>query len=216
MLPTPRGEFFRTCANDPNAAKLVKHRGVYWLSCSLTDDTDGAPLPNPRTAPISVRDPDATPMPLEESEETRRPKHRALPANVSKEEFDSHQLTHLPFRSWCDHCVRGKAVDDAHRPRIDPDRGEAKMCMDNFVARATDPQHAKAVLNCLDLQSGAVFSAMVVKGGDPYALACDSATHVDTRRWLRLEPQIRAQNLPFHECPHQNRCPPSCVRRRAR
>ena len=85
-------------------------------------------------------DPDATPMQLEESEETRRPKHRALPANVTKEEFDARQLTHLPFRSWCDHCVRGKAVDDAHRPRIDPHRGEAKMGMDYyFLARATDP-----------------------------------------------------------------------------
>ena len=90
---------------DPNAAKLEKHRVVYWLPCSATEHTDGAPLcPNPRTArlaveapPISVPDPDATPMQLEESEETRRPKHRALPANVSKEEFDSHQLTHLPF-----------------------------------------------------------------------------------------------------------------------
>ena len=74
--------------------------------------------------------------------------------------------------SWCDHCVKGKAVDDADRPRIDPHRGEAKMGMDYFfLARATDPQHAKAVLNCLDFQLGAVFSAMVVKGGDPYALA---------------------------------------------
>ena len=123
-------------------------------------------------APISVPDPDATPMQLEESEETRRPKHRALPTNVSKEEFDAHQLTHLPFRSWCDHCVRGKAVDDAHRPMIDPHRGEAKTGMDYFfLARATDPQHAKAILNCLDFQLGAVFAAMVVKGGDPYALA---------------------------------------------
>ena len=122
--------------------------------------------------PISVSDPDATPMQLEESEEARRPKHRALPANVSKEEFDAHQLTHLPFRSWCDHCVKGKAVDDAHRPRIDPHKGEAKMGMDFFFfARATDPQHAKAVLNCLDFQSCAVFSAMVVKGGDRCALA---------------------------------------------
>ena len=59
---------------------------------------------------------------LEESDETRRPKHRALPANVSKEEFDAHQLTHLPLRSWCDHCVRGKAVNDAHRRRIDLDQ----------------------------------------------------------------------------------------------
>ena len=64
-------------------------------------------------------------MQLEESEGTHRPKHRALPANVSKEEFDALQLTHLPFRSWCDHCVRGKAVDDAHRPRIDPHRAAA-------------------------------------------------------------------------------------------
>ena len=62
-------------------------------------------------------------------------------------------------------------MDDAHRPRIDPDKGEAKKGMDCFLAKAKDPQHAKAVLNCLDFQSGAVFSAMVVKGGDPYALA---------------------------------------------
>ena len=179
MLPGSSGEFLRSCVKDTNAAKLKKHRGVYWLPCSATEHTDGAPLcPNPRTArlaaeaaPISVPDPDATLMQLEESEETRRPKHRALPADVSKEEFEAHQLTHLPFRSWCDHCVRGKAVDDAHRPRIDPHRGEAKLGMDYFLARATGRQHAKAVLNCLDFQSGAVFSAMVVKGGDPYALA---------------------------------------------
>ena len=58
-------------------------------------------------------------------------------------------------------------MDDAHRPRIVPHRGEARMGMDYFfLARATDPQHAKAVLDCLDFQSGAVFSATVVKGGD--------------------------------------------------
>ena len=77
---------------------------------------------------------------------------------------------HLPYRSWCDHCVRGKAVDDAHRPRIDPHRSEAKMGMDHFLlARATDPQHAG--MDCLDFQLGAVFSGMVVKGDDPHALA---------------------------------------------
>ena len=63
-----------------------------------------------------------------------------------------------------------EASEETRRP--DRDRGEAKMGMDYlFMARATDPQHAKAVLNYLDFQSGAVFSAMVVKGGDPYALA---------------------------------------------
>ena len=115
MLPGSSGEYLRTCVKDPNAAKLEKHQGVCWLPCSATEHTDGAPLcPNPRTArlaveapPISVPNPDATPMQLEEGEETRRPKHRALPTNVS----------------------------------------------------------------VVDFQSGAVFSAMVVKSGDPYALA---------------------------------------------
>ena len=144
------------------------------------EHTDGAPLcPNPRTArlvveapPFSVTDPDATPMQLEESEETRRPWHRALPTNVTVKEFDAHQLAHIPNRSWCDHCVRGQAVDDADTPRIEPHRGEANMVMDYyFLAWATDFQHAKAVLNCLDFQSGAVFSSTVVELGDPYALA---------------------------------------------
>ena len=102
------------------------------IGCHVRSGTHGwRPLcPNPRLARlaveaprISVPDPDATPMQLEESEETRRPKHRALPTNVSKEDFGAHQLTHLPFRSWCDHCVRGKAVDDAlTRTEVKPRR----------------------------------------------------------------------------------------------
>ena len=28
------------CVKDPNAAKLEKHRGVYWLPCSATEHTD--------------------------------------------------------------------------------------------------------------------------------------------------------------------------------
>ena len=128
MLPGSSGEYLRACVKDPSAAKLEKHRGVYWLPCSVTEPSDGVPLcPNPNPArlaieapPVSVPDPDAMPMHLDESEEARRPKHKALPPHVSKEEYDAHQLTHLPFTSWCDHCVKGKAVDDAHRPRIDP------------------------------------------------------------------------------------------------
>jgi hypothetical protein len=33
----------------------------------------------------------------------------ATPAAPSAEEFRNHQLTHLPFASWCPHCVPGKA-----------------------------------------------------------------------------------------------------------
>ena len=215
MLAGSSGNLLRSCEKDPSAAKLEKHRRVYWLPCSGTKPSDGAPLcPNPKAArlaieapPISVPDPDATPMQLEESEETRRPKHRALPANVSKEEFDGHQLTHLPFRSWCDHCVRGKAVDDAHRPRIDPHRGEARMgVVYFFLARATDPQHAKAVLKFMDFQSGAVFSAMVVKGGDPNALAValEAIRFTSRTRMIIMRSRERGQELSGHDQRQQN------------
>ena len=156
--------------------KVGEHRGVYWLPCSVTEPSDGAPLcPNPKAAWLALRRRQSQcqiRMPRRCSWKRARkrgdPKHRALPHHVSKEEHDAHQFTHLAFRSCCNHCVKGKAVDDAHRPRVDPHRGEAKMGMDYFfLARATEPQRAKAVLNCLDLQSGAVFSAVVVKGGDP-------------------------------------------------
>ena len=42
---------------------------------------------------------------------------RPLPTPVepSSEEIEAHMLTHLPYRSWCPHCVRGKGKSMAHR-----------------------------------------------------------------------------------------------------
>ena len=38
---------------------------------------------------------------------------RALrdPGTPSKAEREEHELTHLPYRPWCDACVRGRAKD---------------------------------------------------------------------------------------------------------
>ena len=32
----------------------------------------------------------------------------------TKQEKDEHERTHVPFRSWCEHCVRGQASEDKH------------------------------------------------------------------------------------------------------
>ena len=48
----------------------------------------------------------------EEANEAIAPK---IPIKPSQEEVDSHMLTHLPFRSWCPHCVRGKSKGKPHR-----------------------------------------------------------------------------------------------------
>ena len=33
----------------------------------------------------------------------------------SEEEVKCHELTHLPYGSWCSHCVRGKGKATDHR-----------------------------------------------------------------------------------------------------
>ena len=37
------------------------------------------------------------------------------PSPPSRQEALEHNCTHIPFRSWCPHCVRGKAKSDHHR-----------------------------------------------------------------------------------------------------
>ena len=32
----------------------------------------------------------------------------------SAEEVRRHMISHVPYRSWCEHCVRGKAKDNPH------------------------------------------------------------------------------------------------------
>ena len=42
-------------------------------------------------------------------DEAETPKRICRESRPSKEEVDMHNRTHLPYRSWRPHCVRGKA-----------------------------------------------------------------------------------------------------------
>ena len=48
-------------------------------------------------------------------EEGREPMVKKMEQRPSQEEVDQHMLTHIPYRSWCDHCGRGRAVNDHHK-----------------------------------------------------------------------------------------------------
>ena len=45
---------------------------------------------------------------LEESEEGEAPRALRDPGMPTDRERREHMLTHIPFRSWCEHCVRGR------------------------------------------------------------------------------------------------------------
>ena len=37
------------------------------------------------------------------------------PYKPSEAEVDDHYLTHLPYRSWCRHCIRGRGKETSHQ-----------------------------------------------------------------------------------------------------
>ena len=46
--------------------------------------------------------------------EARKARMPADPGRPTQKEVDEHNLSHWPFRSWCPHCVKGKAVSTPH------------------------------------------------------------------------------------------------------
>ena len=40
-----------------------------------------------------------------------------VPEGPSNQEREEHELAHIPFRSWCEHCVKGRARSRAHKRR---------------------------------------------------------------------------------------------------
>ena len=87
--------------------------------------------------PVSVED-DVVP----EAEEL---KHVPAPVLPSKAEVEAHNVSHLPFRSWCSACVRGRGLSLGHR-KVDTKTKEAEqiatVCVDyGFFKQLEDRAH---------------------------------------------------------------------------
>ena len=61
-----------------------------------------------------VNDKDRQCLPMEEGDESVAMKVLPSPSPPSRQEMLEHNLTHWPFRSWCTHCVAGKAKASKH------------------------------------------------------------------------------------------------------
>eukprot|EP00974_Lingulodinium_polyedra_P074823 7250346-Lingulodinium_polyedra.AAC.1 len=67
---------------------------------------------------------------MEEGEEGRRPiciKEEQAP---SQEEVQEHMASHVPFRSWCPFCIKGKAKSSPHRRKKDEGSDVPVISMD--------------------------------------------------------------------------------------
>ena len=70
---------------------------------------------NPRSSTITVKDDthsDSLPRPTSQAQQARTV---TSPKNPTTQERALHDLTHLPFRSWCQFCQETKSKDDHHK-----------------------------------------------------------------------------------------------------
>ena len=51
-------------------------------------------------------------------EEGQQPKVMRSPKAPTKAEREEHEATHLPFRSWCTHCLRGRGRNKPHHRQV--------------------------------------------------------------------------------------------------
>ena len=87
------------------------------------------------------------------------------PKLPSPEEEKEHMLTHLPYRSWCVHCVRGKGRAMDHRRQGEGDRRVPEVHLDYcFLGTATDAR-PKTVLVAKDRESRMVMASLVPSKG---------------------------------------------------
>ena len=52
------------------------------------------------------------------------------PRLPTEEERLEHEKTHIPYRNWCPHCVRGRGKDLDHRKGLEEERGLSEFSFD--------------------------------------------------------------------------------------
>ena len=103
------------------------------------------------------------------------------PLKPTREEVELHMATHLPFRSWCPHCIRGKSKGKPHNKSKEKIKEIPTVAVDYMYMRERQEKHEERgmpILVAKDLISdecgtGMIFARVVPKKGvNSYALNC--------------------------------------------
>ena len=107
-----------------------------------------------------------------EDEGRRVPRKVAEPRMPTQVEIEEHNITHLPYRSWCIHCVRGRGEQAGHlRQEERPENAILEVHMDYcFMGRMSD--EVQPILVARDRDTRMTVSFLVQKKGavDDYVI----------------------------------------------
>ena len=102
----------------------------------------------------------------EEDEEYRIQNHPPAPYVPTKQEWIEHQITHVPYKSWCPICVKNAAVNNPHK-LTHHFRGVAMFCMDYMymTKKPDEEQIMHPILVVKEKISGGTWSLAAVRKG---------------------------------------------------
>ena len=94
------------------------------------------------------------------------------PREPTAAEREEHELTHLPYRAWCRHCVRGRRKSEAHRELDAESQHTVPHVSIDYCFLGQDESKCMPVLVQRDRKTRFTFSEVVpVKGtGHPYCV----------------------------------------------
>ena len=120
-----------------------------------------------RAADQADGQPEVHPVPMQHGEKRPPKKERVrsipkpmLPSRVDREK---HELTHLPYQTWCRHCVLARAQNDAHRrtKKHSTEREVPVISGDFCFMGHVDQEKASPIFVLRDHNSRMTFSHMV-------------------------------------------------------
>ena len=91
----------------------------------------------------------------------RRTVRKQDPRLPSKDEQQEHELTHLPFRSWCRHCVKGRGKEEPCRRKEGVDGGLPEVHVDYMFMGEEKEGKTLALLVGRERDSRAVMATVV-------------------------------------------------------
>ena len=132
-----------------------KDVGFVWTGLTLFQTSDCIPdtIVEQETHDKAARDAKALPRPNEPTDQQRA----------------THNLTHLPYRSWCEYCVKSKGRENHSKRQTD--RQPVIQVDDCFVNTGPDVGQ-RTVLTAVDVQTGLATAVVVPnKGRHQYSVA---------------------------------------------
>ena len=87
-------------------------------------------------------------------------------AQQSQAEINAHEANHLPCRSWCRHCVRGKGKSESHK-RLDAEKRHnvPTVLMDYCFAGQDDNDKTLPIIEIRDHRHKVTYSHIVPSKG---------------------------------------------------